>query len=400
MNPRLLPSATVARSVLRTQSDSRLTELARAGSEPAFEAIVARYRRSLVRYCARLVGEGDAEEAVQEALLKAHAALLAGDPVRRLAPWLHVVAHNAAISHLRARSSRPQPADADYQACPAVDGSTDYRQELGDVLDAVRSLPERQRDAIVMRELEGRSYEEIAAHLGSSHGAVRQLLHRARSSLRERVAALLPLEPLARWALSGAGGAGAAGGAGLSGACVLGAKACAALLVPATVALVASAPATPPKTTRVKPARPAVAASQTGTTAASGRETAVVARRPVATIRVASVTTSARLTSPTFTTDPGSTVTRTTITPSATRVSSPSRTEAPRPAAPTQPGSPSAGTQTTPVRVVMAREQHPAVGAPGFSPAPTASRPASPSSSPPAPAGGQPMQAAVATPVR
>jgi RNA polymerase sigma factor (sigma-70 family) len=396
VNPRLLPSATVARSVLRTQSDSRLTELARAGSEPAFEAIVARYRRSLVRYCARLVGEGDAEEAVQEALLKAHAALLAGDPVRRLAPWLHVVAHNAAISHLRARSSRPQPADADYQACPAVDGSTDYRQELGDVLDAVRSLPERQRDAIVMRELEGRSYEEIAAHLGSSHGAVRQLLHRARSSLRERVAALLPLEPLARWALSGAGSAGAAGGAGLSGACVLGAKACAALLVPTTVALVVSAPATPPKMTRVKSARPAVAASQTGT----ARATAVVARRPVATIRVASVTTSARLTSPTFKTDPGSAVTRTTITPSATRFSSPSRTEAPHPAAPTQPGSPSAGTQTTPVPVVMAPEQHPAVGAPGVSPAPTASPPASPSSSPPAPAGGQPMQAAVATPVR
>ena len=57
MNPRLLPSATVARSVLRKQSDTRLTNLARAGSEPAFEAIVARYRRSLVRYCASVVGE-------------------------------------------------------------------------------------------------------------------------------------------------------------------------------------------------------------------------------------------------------------------------------------------------------------------------------------------------------
>ncbi|MDQ6775284.1 MAG: sigma-70 family RNA polymerase sigma factor, partial [Actinomycetota bacterium] len=130
-----------------------------------------------------MVGEGDAEEAVQDALLKAHAALLGGNPVRRLAPWLHVVAHNTAVSYLRARSSRPHPADTDSECCAAADSSAEYRQELGELLAAVRSLPDRQRDAIVMRELEGRSYEEIAARLGSSHGAVRQLLHRARSSV-------------------------------------------------------------------------------------------------------------------------------------------------------------------------------------------------------------------------
>lgn len=242
MNPRLLPSANVARSVLRKQSDSRLTDLARAGSEPAFEAIVSRYRRSLVRYCASVVGDGDAEEVVQDALLKAHGALLRGDPVRRLSPWLHVVAYNTALSYLRARSSRPQAADADYDWCATMDSSSEHREELGEVLEAVRSLPDRQRDAIVMRELEGRSYDEIATRLGSSHGAVRQLLHRARSSVRERVAALLPLEPLVRWALTGAGGADVTGGVGLSGACVVGAKACAALLVPATIAVVAASP--------------------------------------------------------------------------------------------------------------------------------------------------------------
>ncbi|HWF26231.1 MAG TPA: sigma-70 family RNA polymerase sigma factor [Solirubrobacteraceae bacterium] len=163
-----------------------MTDLARAGSEPAFEAIVTRYRHSLVRYCARVVGEGDAEEAVQDALLKAHAALLAGDPVRRLAPWLRVVAHNAAVSYLRARSARPQIADADFERSAEIESEPDYRQELDEVLSVVRSLPERQREAIVMRELEGRSYDEIAARLGSSHGAVRALLHRARSSMRER----------------------------------------------------------------------------------------------------------------------------------------------------------------------------------------------------------------------
>jgi hypothetical protein len=67
MNPRLVPPARLARSVLRTQTDERLTELARAGSEAAFEALVARHRRALERHCARILGDADAEEAVQEA---------------------------------------------------------------------------------------------------------------------------------------------------------------------------------------------------------------------------------------------------------------------------------------------------------------------------------------------
>jgi RNA polymerase sigma factor (sigma-70 family) len=222
---------------------------------------VSRYRRSLVRYCASVVGDGDAEEAVQEALLKAHAALLRGDPVRRLSPWLHVVAHNTALSYLRARSSRPQAADTHYDWYAMPDSSGEHREELGEVLDAVRSLPDRQRDAIVMRELEGRSYDEIATRLGSSPSAVRQLLHRARSSVRERVMALLPLEPLVRWALTGAGGADAAGGATLSGACVVGAKACVALLLPATIAVVVSSPAPPPRTSTVAKSRPVASAT-------------------------------------------------------------------------------------------------------------------------------------------
>lgn len=76
--------------MLTTQSDERLTKLACAGSEAGFEVLVARHRRALVRHCARILGDGDAEEAVQEALVRAHAALvrahaalLRGDPVRR-----------------------------------------------------------------------------------------------------------------------------------------------------------------------------------------------------------------------------------------------------------------------------------------------------------------------------
>jgi RNA polymerase sigma factor (sigma-70 family) len=223
------------------QSDARLVELAGAGSEPAYEVIVLRYRRALVRHCARLVGPDDAEEVVQEALLGAHAALVGGSPVRELSPWLHAIARNAALSCLRARCSRPVRLEADPdRPSAALDQSLQHREEAREVLAAVRSLPHRQREAIVMRELEGRSYDEIAVRLETSHGAVRQLLSRARSSVRRRVGALLPIEPLVRSLGAGAGGAAEVGGVA---GCTLGAKACVAALVPAAIAVIAAAPA-------------------------------------------------------------------------------------------------------------------------------------------------------------
>jgi RNA polymerase sigma factor (sigma-70 family) len=256
VNPRFHPHATVARPLRRSPSDARLVELARGGSEPAFEAIVARYRLPLVRHCARLVGEADAEDAAQDALVSAHAALLRGAAVRQLAPWLYAIAQNAARSCLRARAARPGTADAACDRGVLAHGSAEGRQELRDVLAAVSSLPDRQRDAIVMRELEGRSYDEIASRLGASPGAVRQLLNRARGSVRDRIRVLVPVEPFVRWALSRSSGANAAGGATLSGACVLGAKVCVVALLPATVALVPSLP-TPRHTTVTRGARPA-----------------------------------------------------------------------------------------------------------------------------------------------
>jgi len=242
VNPRFLPQAAAARSVRHTPSDARLVELARTGSEPAFEAIVARYRVPLVRHCARMVGDADAEDAAQDALLNAHAALVRGAVVRQLAPWLYAIAQNTARNCLRARASRSAIDDADRDRGAPADGSAEDRQELREVLAAVSSLPDRQRDAIVMREFEGRSYEEIASRLGASHGAVRQLLNRARGSVRERIRVLVPVEPFVRWALSRSSGGNAAGGATLSGACVLGAKVCVVALLPATVALTAPAP--------------------------------------------------------------------------------------------------------------------------------------------------------------
>src|SRR6202011_454583 len=99
----------------------------------------------------------------------------------------------------RGRAARPECAQPDRPETQLVDETAEQREELRAVLAAVESLPRRQRDAIVLRAIEGRSYDEIAGTLGASPGAVAQLLNRARISVRERVLALTPADPLARW---------------------------------------------------------------------------------------------------------------------------------------------------------------------------------------------------------
>ena len=188
--------------LLRTQTDDRLVALAAAGHERAFEAIVERYRRPLLRHCRRYLPEARAEDALQQALVSAWSALRRGDDVRELRPWLHRIVHNASLNALRA-------AGYDYEQLhdtlhggggPAelAERSAVVRQTLA----GLAALPERQRDALLQIAVEGRSQDEVAEELGLSHGAVRQLVHRARTSLRTAATALLPL-PLAGWLAAG-----------------------------------------------------------------------------------------------------------------------------------------------------------------------------------------------------
>ena len=88
-------------AVLRTQPDDRLVALARTGDEQAFEAIVVRYRRPLLRHAQRLLPEAGAEDALQHAFLSAWSALRRGDDVRELSSWLHRIVHNVALNALR-----------------------------------------------------------------------------------------------------------------------------------------------------------------------------------------------------------------------------------------------------------------------------------------------------------
>jgi RNA polymerase sigma factor (sigma-70 family) len=199
------PARLAGSGLLRTQSDARLVDLVRAGNDRAFEAIVLRYQRSLLRHCRRLLPAGRAEDAVQQALLQAFAAMRADQRELQLGPWLHRIAHNTAIDALRRRDFDWEELDERIDGVEPPDRVLERRVRFRSVVATLASLPERQRRALVLRELEGRSYEEIAEALGVTGAGVRQLLNRARNAVRAGASALVPPALLGRLAGSPAG---------------------------------------------------------------------------------------------------------------------------------------------------------------------------------------------------
>jgi RNA polymerase sigma factor (sigma-70 family) len=195
---------------LSSQSDERLVALARAGHERAFAAIVERYRAELHALARRLCSDGRGEDIVQQAFLSAFSALRAGTEVKHLRGWLYQIVRNAAT-----RSAGP--------ICVPLDGTAAMEDSLEEVvqqralamtaLSELARLPARQRQAMIGTALDGRARAEIATSMGLSEGAVRQLVHRARATLRSAVTALTPW-PLARWLA--ALGPGTPGGAELA----------------------------------------------------------------------------------------------------------------------------------------------------------------------------------------
>jgi len=133
-----------------------------------------------------------AEDVVQEALLRTYAVLRSGAAPSKLRPWLFQVAHNAAVDALRSRPPAPVELDPEVGDTALPDQLIESRDTTREVFAAVHALPDRQRDAIVLRELEGRSYDDIGRRLGTSRAAVRQLIVRARQSVRAAAAAFAP----------------------------------------------------------------------------------------------------------------------------------------------------------------------------------------------------------------
>jgi RNA polymerase sigma factor (sigma-70 family) len=249
MTPQALiaPARLAGIPLLRTQTDERLVDLVRSGNDAAFEAIVARYRRPLLRYCSRFLPEESADDAVQQVFVRAYDALRNGHAEMHLRPWLYRIAHNTALNALRARTPRHEQLSEEIDGVERPDQAYEKNQRLREVVSAVGMLPDRQRNALVLRELEGRSYEEIAASLGVSNGAVRQLLNRARTTLRAGATAITPPGLLTRIPWPSGTSSGTAGRVaelcgGTAGGAVL-AKVCAtALVTGAVLGGVAAAP--------------------------------------------------------------------------------------------------------------------------------------------------------------
>ena len=215
-----MPSPSLA--LLRTQSDARLVELASGGHERAFEAIVERYRRPLLRAARRVLPEARAEDALQQALINAWSALQRGDDVRDLRSWLYRIVHRTALNALRVSGYDYDELNETLRIADAGDDELERRAVVRQTLASLAALPERQRDALLRTAVSGYSQEEVARDLGISDNALRQLVHRARVSMRTAITALTPLPLVTAAAGSPRGGlladriaelaAGAAGG--------------------------------------------------------------------------------------------------------------------------------------------------------------------------------------------
>jgi RNA polymerase sigma-70 factor, ECF subfamily len=175
-------------------TDDRLVALVRAGSDDAYAVIVTRYREPLTGFAAKLLGgsHADAEDVVQDAFIRALRGLRASDRPMTLRPWLYMIVRNRAFDHLRAEKRTEDPDRLELVTAPAAGephASAEAREELAAVVAEIGRLPERQRLALVRRELGGASHRELAGELGTSVGATKSLLVRARTQLAGAMAA-------------------------------------------------------------------------------------------------------------------------------------------------------------------------------------------------------------------
>ena len=174
--------------MLRLRSDDQLVALFRMGYDEAFRTIHDRYRQRLLAYTRQMLGgsRSDAEDVLQDVFLRAYGALRNDDRPVTLRAWLYRVAHNRCIDHLR----RPVPAPAelyDLSRPPEHDppDESERREDLRRLVQDVQRLPEQQRSALLMREIDGLSYAELADALRTSIPAIKSLLVRARMGLVE-----------------------------------------------------------------------------------------------------------------------------------------------------------------------------------------------------------------------
>lgn len=171
---------------LRLLTDERLASMVAHGSEPAFAAIYERHHQALYRYCRSILGDShDAGDALQSTMLNAFRALNASEKDVALRPWLFRIAHNESISLARRRRPAAALEEAEELAGPSLEGAVFANERLRQLFSDLGEITERQRGALVMRELSGLEYVDIAQALSISPAAAKQTVFEAHSALHE-----------------------------------------------------------------------------------------------------------------------------------------------------------------------------------------------------------------------
>jgi len=172
---------------LTARSDEELVALLRQGRHGAFETLATRYQTRLLRFCWKILhSKEDAEDALQDVLAAAFRALVADDREILVRPWLYRIARNRCINELRrARRVRVDLLDDQHDE----NGHTlveklAKRQQFHELVADVKALPETQRTALLLREIDGFAYQQIATAMGTTVPGVKSLLVRARAGLR------------------------------------------------------------------------------------------------------------------------------------------------------------------------------------------------------------------------
>jgi len=189
-------------SVTQQNTLALVIERAKAGDTTAFEQIVTCYQRKVVGVAWRMLGnQEDARDAAQETFLKAYKYLKSFDAEQDFSGWLYRIAVNACRDIARKRRNHDQftSFETEHQAGnfdrlasrDDVEASAIQAQERALISEALKTLSEKERSAIVLRDLEGLTTEEVARILGSSQTTVRSQISSARAKIREFRARLL-----------------------------------------------------------------------------------------------------------------------------------------------------------------------------------------------------------------
>jgi RNA polymerase sigma-70 factor (ECF subfamily) len=192
---------------LRNLPDADVAALAKEGREPAFRELVRRYERPVFSLIFRMVRDREmAEDLAQDTFIKVLNNIDRYRPEFKLSSWLFKIANNVTIDHLRRRQLATVSLDGSPHAATAAEAqatSLDVEsrgqsaleaiesRELGSAIEqAIGNLRPEYRSCILLRHVEGRSYEEIAATLDLPLGTVKTYIHRARHELREALEGL------------------------------------------------------------------------------------------------------------------------------------------------------------------------------------------------------------------